>query len=147
MPDSTDKEAEKRQIRDIVEIEGIGAKYAEQLKKAGIKTTEDLRKVSIMQMSKDLKISEKLLTKWRCMADLFRVKRMAEEYSELAYEMGIKSVEDLSKKDPKKLYQEVTAFAEKAKKKAGWQGDVRKPPTQKDVEIWIESAKSIVKKG
>lgn len=139
------KTPEKQQIREIVDIEGIGPKFAKMLNEVGIKTTEDLRKESIIEMSEATDISTKLLFKWQCMADLFRVRRAAEEYTEVLFEMGIQTVRELSEQDPDELHNEVKQFAEEAKEKPGWQGDVRKVPTRNDIELWIYSAKELLK--
>jgi len=141
------KAAEKVQVADIIEIEGIGPEYKKDLKKVGINTAEDLRKISLVEVAEVTGISPKLLYKWQCIADLFRVKRAAQEYTELLFEMGIETVKDLSRAKAEDLFKQVQKFAAEAKKKPGWQGDVNKAPTQKDVEIWIASAKEIVKKS
>ncbi len=138
---------EKGQIADIEKIEGIGPEYAKILKKMGIKTTEDLRKMSLVQIAEATDISPKLLYKWQCIADLFRVKRTAEEYSEFIFEMGIETVKELSEQKVDDLYQKVQKFMEETSQKPGWHGHVRKIPTHSDVEIWVTSAKELVKKS
>ena len=141
------KAAEKGQVEDIMEIEGIGPEFKKDLKKAGIKTTEDLRKISLVEVAEVSGISTKILYKAQCLADLFRVKRTAQEYTELLFEMGIETVKELSKQNAGELFKKVEKFAKEAKKKPGWQGDVKKVPTAKDVETWITSAKELVKKN
>jgi len=141
------KAAEPGQIADIKEIEGIGPENAKDLNKFGIKTVEDLRKTAIVEMAEVSGISTKLLYKWQCIADLFRVKRAAQEYTEVLFEMGVETVKELSKQKAEDLFKQVQKFVKEAKKKPGWQGDVNKVPTQKDVETWITSAKEIVKKA
>jgi len=141
------KAAEKAQVEDIMEIEGIGPEFKKDLKKAGVKTTEDLRKISLVEVAEVSGISTKILYKAQCLADLFRVKRAAQEYTELLFEMDIETVKELSKQKPDELFKKVEKFAKDAKKKPGWQGDVKKAPTAKDVETWITSAKEIVKKS
>ena len=81
------------------------------------------------------------------MADLFRIKRAAQEYTEVLFEMDIETVKELSKQNAKELYAKVEKFTKEAAKKPGWQGDVKKAPSMKDVENWIASAKEIVKKS
>ena len=141
------KAPEAAQIQDITEIEGIGPEYKNDLKKVGIKTTEDLRKISLVEVAELSGISTKILYKAQCIADLFRVKRAAQEYTEVLFEMGIETVKELSKQKPDELFKKVEKFAKEAKKKPGWHGDVKKVPTAKDVEAWITSAKEIVKKS
>ncbi|MHA1265802.1 MAG: DUF4332 domain-containing protein [Candidatus Helarchaeota archaeon] len=143
----TSKTPEAAQIADVIEIEGIGKEYAADLKKVGIKTTEDLRTASLVEISENTNISPKLLFKWICQADLFRVKRAAEEYTELLFEMGIETVKELSKQNAKELHTKVKKFVKESGKKPGWHGDVRKEPTLADIKKWIESAKELVKKS
>ncbi|MHA1650030.1 MAG: DUF4332 domain-containing protein [Candidatus Helarchaeota archaeon] len=143
----TTKDAEAGQVAPVIDIEGIGKEYAKDLKAVGIETTEDLRKASLVEIAEATGISPKLLFKWQCMADLFRVRRAAEEYTNLLFEMGIETVKELSKQKAKELHAKVKKFAAEAEKKPGWHGDVKKVPTLKDVETWIESAKEIVKKS
>ncbi|MFX1296431.1 MAG: DUF4332 domain-containing protein [Promethearchaeota archaeon] len=144
MPKLKTKDADPTQVGAIIDIEGIGGKFAKKLEKIGVKTTEDLRKASMVEMSELTDISTKLLYKWQCMADLFRVRRAAEEYSEVLFELGIETVKELSKKEASSLHAEVKEFTEEASKKPGWQGDIRKAPSLKDVEKWITSAKELV---
>ena len=142
----TSKTPAAQQIEDVIEIEGIGPEYAEDLKRVGIKTTEDLRLASLVEIAEATNISPKLLYKWICMADLFRVKRAAEEYTNLLFYMDIETVKDLSKQKVADLYTRVKKAADEAEKKPGWHGDVNKDPSKTDVQAWIESAKELVKK-
>ncbi|NVM52610.1 MAG: DUF4332 domain-containing protein [Candidatus Helarchaeota archaeon] len=141
------KTPEKAQIGAIEDIEGIGPQYAKLLKQMGINTTEDLRKISFIKIAEATDISTKLLYKWQCIADLFRVRRAAEEYTEFLFEMGIHTIQELSEQNVADLHKKVRAFAEEVAKKPSWRGKVKKAPTQRDVETWIASAKELIKKG
>ena len=81
------------------------------------------------------------------MADLFRVRRAAEEYTNLLFEMEIETVKELSKQKADALHKKMTKFADELEEKPGWHGDVNKAPTKNDVKQWIESAKALVKKS
>ena len=140
------KDAPAIQIGDLEDIEGIGPKYRADLRKVGVKTTEDLRKISMVELAELTNISTKLIFKWQCMSDLFRVRRAAEEYTELLFEMGVETVKELSKQDPEELLDRILDFAKEAKKKKGWAGDVKRPPDLDDVKEMVESAKELVKK-
>ncbi len=141
------KTPEKAQIGAIEEIEGIGPEYSKLLKQMNINTTEDLRTISFISIAEATDISPKLIFKWHCMADLFRVKRMAEEYSEFVFEMGVHTVNVLSEQDVDILHMKVKAFAKQLATKPGWRGKVRRVPTRNDVVEWINSAKDLIKKG
>lgn len=145
-PTITSKTPEASQIEDVIEIEGIGPEYAKDLKDVGIKTTEDLRLASLVEIVEATNISPKRLFKWICQADLFRVRRAAEEYTNLLFEMGVETVKELSRQKADELHNRVERFAEDAEDKPGWHGDVNKVPSESDVEKWIESAKELVKK-
>jgi len=142
----TSKSPAATQVEDVIEIEGIGKEYAEDLKRVGIKTTEDLRLASLVEIAEATNISPKLLYKWICMADLFRVRRAAEEYTDLLFHMEIETVKELSKQNAPDLFARVKRAADEAEKKPGWHGDVNKTPSKTDVQEWIESAKELVKK-
>ena len=144
MPELKTKDAAASQVQDIIEIEGIGPKMAKKLKKAGIKTTEDLRKTSMVEITELTGISTKLVYKFQCMADLFRCRRAAEEYTELLLVAGIETCLELSKQDPEELYELLKETAEEAQKKKGWHGDVRRIPPPKDVETMVQSAKDLI---
>ena len=60
--------------------------------------------------------------------------------------MEIETVKELSRQKAGTLYSKVKKFADEAEDKPGWHGDVNKIPSKKDVQIWIDSAKEIVKK-
>jgi len=141
------KASEKSQIGAIEDIEGIGPQYAKTLKKVGINTTEDLRKMSLIQIGEATDISPKLLYKWHCIADLFRLRRAAEEYTEFLFEMGIHTIKALSEQEVDILHLNAQAFAAKVAEKPSWHGKVKKVPTRSDVEAWITSAKDLIKKG
>ena len=100
----TSKTPEKSQIGKVIDIEGIGPAYAKDLEKVGIKTTEDLRKASLVELVENTGISPKLLFKWICQADLFRLKCVAEEYANLLFEMEIETVKEVSKQNPAELH-------------------------------------------
>jgi predicted flap endonuclease-1-like 5' DNA nuclease len=134
------------QIADVKEIEGVGPKYSRKLKAAGIRTTEDLRLNALVEIVENTNLSPKLLYKWQCMADLFRMKRVAEEYSDLLYYAGVETVKEVSKQKADELQNLVERTAKKMKRKKGWAGDIKKIPGESEVKKWIDSAKELVKK-
>ncbi|MEM5868137.1 MAG: DUF4332 domain-containing protein [Candidatus Aenigmatarchaeota archaeon] len=128
----------------IEEIEGIGPKYAEKLMEVGIKTTDDLLNVGgtrkgRRELAEKTGISEKLILEWVNLADLFRIKGIGEEYSDLLEEAGVDTVVELSKRDPENLHAKILEVNEEKKL-------VRKPPTLEQVKNWIEQAKKLPRK-
>ena len=72
----------------IAKIEGIGPTYAQKLIVAGITTTDELLDAGATpqgreQLAEKTGISETLILEWVNLADLFRIKGVGEEYSDL----------------------------------------------------------------
>ena len=125
----------------IIEIEGVGAVYAEKLKTAGITTTEGLlERAKSPKLRKELAaatgIDESRVLKWANMADLMRIKGVGEEYSELLEAAGGDTVKEMKTRVPANL---TKAMAEaNAKRKL-----VRALPTESMVEKWVTQAKEL----
>lgn len=125
----------------IADIEGVGPTYAEKLKAAGIKTTD-----ALLERAKDPKgrktvaaetgIDESRILKWANMCDLMRIKGVGEEYSELLEAAGVDTVKELRNRKPANLHAKMVEVNE-AKKL------VRALPSEKQVEGWVEQAKSL----
>jgi len=125
----------------ISDIEGIGPKYAELLAKEGIRTVEGLLKVAAKskdrkKLSEVLQISDKLILEWVNLADLFRIKGIGEEYSDLLEEAGVDTVPELAQRKPENLLQKLVEVNE-AKKL------VRRLPVLSQVEAWVKQAKDL----
>src|SRR3970040_1944658 len=78
----------------LSKIEGIGPKYQADLKKANIASVEGLLKAGSTpkgrkELAEASKISDKLILEWVNHADLFRIKGVGEEYSDLLEEAGV----------------------------------------------------------
>jgi predicted flap endonuclease-1-like 5' DNA nuclease len=124
--------------KSISKIEGIGKSYTSKLAKANIKTTGSLLKLCCDRkgrnaVSKETGIDAKLLLKWANMADLFRIKGVGEEYSELLEVAGVDTVKELAKRRPDNLHAKMEEV--NAKKKL-----VRKTPGKPNVENWVAQA-------
>ncbi len=122
-------------------VEGIGPKYAQTLKDAGIRSTNDLLKKGgtsegRKQIAKDSGISAKLILEWVNHVDLFRIKGIGSEYADLLEAVGVDSVVELSKRVPKNLFDAIIALNEKKKL-------VRIFPNLKRVTGWIAQAKKL----
>jgi predicted flap endonuclease-1-like 5' DNA nuclease len=125
----------------IIKIEGIGKKYNEQLKMVGVTTTEGLlERGSTPKGRKELaekaSISEHLILEWVNRADLFRVKGIGEEYSDLLEAAGVDTVVELAQRNGENLYKKMVEVNQ-AKKL------VRKLPTEAQVSDWIAQAKKM----
>ena len=128
----------------IIEIEGIGAAYAKKLNAAGIKTTDELldsggTKQGRKELAEKTGIAETIILEWVNMADLFRIRGIGEEYSDLLKEAGVSTVVELSRRNPENLHETMVGVNE-AKKR------VRRPPSLNQTKDWIEQAKTLSRK-
>ena len=124
-------------------IEGIGAKFAAKLKGAGIGSTEALiEKCATAKGRKEIAektgINADLLLQWVNHIDLFRIKGVGAEYSDLLEAAGVDSAPELAQRKPDNLFQKLVEV-NKAKKL------VRKLPVQSQVANWVEQAKKLPK--
>ena len=125
----------------ISDIEGIGPEYAELLAKEGIKTVEGLLKVAAKskdrkKLSEVSQISEKLILEWVNLADLFRIKGIGEEYSDLLEEAGVDTVPELAQRKPENLLLKLVEINEE-------KNLVRRLPVLSQVEDWVKQAKDL----
>jgi predicted flap endonuclease-1-like 5' DNA nuclease len=126
---------------NILAIEGIGKTYAKKLKAAGINTTEALLKSAATKkdrhsLSEKTGISETLILEWANLSDLFRIKGVGEEYSDLIEEAGVDTIKELRRRNPENLYQTILEINEK-------KNLVNRVPSQSMVEDWIQQAKKM----
>ena len=125
----------------LAEIEGIGSVYAAKLNAAGVSTIEALLKSGASPQGRQTLaersgISKKLILEWVNLADLFRIKGVAEEYSDLLEEAGVDTVRELAQRNPRNLYQAMVGKNE-AKKL------VRRLPSEGQVADWVAQAKKL----
>ena len=137
-------EKPQRRVRNIIEIEGIGPKYAERLNAIEIKTTDDLLEAgSTPKERNDLAektgISPKLILEWVNIADLFRIEGVGEEYSDLLEEAGVDTVIELSRRNPENLHTKIVEINEE-------KNLVRRVPSLEQVKEWINQAKNLPRK-
>ena len=128
-------------MASLVKIEGIGEKYATKLKMVGISTTDTLLDRGSTpqgreEIAKKSGITKTLILEWVNLADLFRIKGVGEEYSDLLEEAGVDTVVELAQRNPNNLYEAVVKVNKKKKL-------VRKLPTQGQVSDWVKQAKKL----
>jgi predicted flap endonuclease-1-like 5' DNA nuclease len=126
----------------IINIEGIGPVYKQALKeKAGITTTEALLEAAASpkqreELSAKTGIAEKLILEFANLADLFRIKGIGEEYSDLLEEAGVDTVVELAQRNPGNLHQALKETNDR-------EALVRRLPTLKQVQDWVEQANGL----
>jgi len=127
----------------LSDIEGIGPVIEAKFEKIGIKTVEGLlEKGASAKGRKEIVettgIDSSKVLKWVNHADLYRIKGIGSEYSDLLEAAGVDSVPELATRKPDNLVKKLEE-ANAAKKL------VRRVPTQKMVEGWVNQAKSLPK--
>lgn len=122
-------------------IEGIGPNYATTLRRIGLKTCADLLMKGETRRGRQLLaaesgISEALILKWVNMADLFRVKGIASQYSQLLEVAGVDTVKELRHRNVDNLVAQLREINMK-------RSLVRKTPSTTQVQSWIQQTKSL----
>ena len=125
----------------IDDIEGIGPVYAKKLTDAGVKTVEKLPIVGASpkgreELAQKAGIDRKLILEWVNHADLYRIKGVGQEYSDLLEEAGVDTVVELATRNPENLHAKI--LETNAAKKL-----VRRPPSAKMVADWVAQAKEL----
>lgn len=124
----------------VIEIEGIGKKYALKLGRAGLETVEDLSKLTsdkIHEVAKKIRISPKLIDKWQEQADLMSLKGIGAEFAEALNKIGIDSVKELARRNSAKVLEKIKALDKRRP------NIIRKLPTKAQVDSWIKQAKDL----
>lgn len=125
----------------IMDIEGIGPVYAAKLSEVGIRTTDKLLKKGAApegrkEIAETSGIGHELILEWVNLADLYRVKGIGSEYSDLLEEAGVDTVVELSNRVAEHLH---TKMLEVNQAK----NLVNKMPGVKQIDKWIQQAKQL----
>ena len=127
----------------IIDIEGIGETYAPKLQEVGVKTVARLLErgktpKGRKELAESTGINEKLILKWVNMGDLFRVKGIGPEYSELLEKAGVDTVKELRHRVPEHLHAKLEEANSSTSRPL-----VRALPSLKAVQAWVEAAKQL----
>lgn len=125
----------------IIDIEGIGPAYAAKLAKAGLRSVEALLKNGASpkgrkEIALASGIDQTLILGWVNRADLYRIKGVGKQYSDLLEKSGVDTVVELSKRVAGNLFAKMVEV-NKAKNL------VNGMPGVKQVEGWIVQAKKL----
>ncbi|HLH71144.1 MAG TPA: DUF4332 domain-containing protein [Candidatus Dormibacteraeota bacterium] len=125
----------------IEEVEGIGPALGQKLMSLGIRTTEALleragSRSGRKHLAAEVGVSEQEVLKWVNRADLMRIKGVGEEYSDLLEAAGVDSPAELAHRVPTTLHGTLERL--NAEKRL-----VRRLPTLKEVERWVQEAKAL----
>jgi predicted flap endonuclease-1-like 5' DNA nuclease len=125
----------------LMDIEGVGEVFAKKLAGAGVRGTADLLKRGAtpkgrQELAERSGIAESQILQWVNHVDLYRIKGVGSEYSDLLEAAGVDTVVELATRNPANLYQKMVA-ANKEKEL------VRQLPTESKVADWIQQAKKL----
>jgi len=125
----------------IADIEGIGPAYAAKLANIGIRSTDALLKNGSCpedrkQAAEAAGITEQLILEWVNLADLYRIKGVGSEYSDLLEEAGVDTVVELATRVPENLLAKLLEVNQT-------KNLVNKMPGLKQVKSWIVQAKKL----
>jgi predicted flap endonuclease-1-like 5' DNA nuclease len=125
----------------IIDIEGIGPAYAAKLAKVGLRSVEGLLKNGASakgrkEIAEASGIDQTLVLEWVNRADLYRIKGVAKQYSDLLEKAGVDTVVELSKRVPANLYAKMVEVNQAKNLVNGM-------PGVKKVEGWIAQAKKL----
>jgi predicted flap endonuclease-1-like 5' DNA nuclease len=128
-------------MTNLADIEGIGSRHSDKLKAVGVGSVEALLKEGATPKGRaDLAassgISDKLILRWVNMADLFRIKGIGEEYSDLLEAAGVDTVPELAQRKPENLAAKLALVNEEKKL-------VKRVPTEEQVTDWIAEAQKL----
>jgi predicted flap endonuclease-1-like 5' DNA nuclease len=132
---------EKILMPALVEIEGIGPARAAKLHKAGVRGLNGLLKMGAtrkgrLELAKATGFDAKTILEWVNHADLFRVKGIGTQYSDLLEAAGVDTAVELAKRKPEALLEAMTKANIKLNK-------VNQMPGLSNVKAWIKHAKTL----
>jgi predicted flap endonuclease-1-like 5' DNA nuclease len=128
----------------ISDIEGIGLGVESKLRQAGIRSINQLlekcaSKESRQKIAEKTGIEEPTLLKWVNTADLYRVKGLGSEYSQLLERIGVSTIIDLKNVTPSYLLEKITEVNSHNRL-------VRRIPHLKKIEEIVEHARMLDQK-
>jgi predicted flap endonuclease-1-like 5' DNA nuclease len=123
----------------LTDIEGIGPVYGARLKEVGVGSVKALLEQGAtpkgrQDLAEKSGISDSLILEWVNHADLYRIRGVGSEYSDLLEEAGVDTVPELAQRNPVNLLEKLTAV--NGEKKL-----VRRLPVLSQVQSWVEQAK------
>lgn len=127
----------------LIAIEGIGPVRAAKLNKAGVRGLNGLLKFGAtrkgrQELAKTTGFDSKTILEWVNRADLFRVKGIGTQYSDLLEAAGVDTAIELANRTPKALLETLLTVNMKLNK-------VNQAPGLSNVEAWVRHAKSLKK--
>lgn len=131
-------------MTSLMEVEGIGAQYAQKLEEAGVTTVEELLEQGAtptgrQQIAQKTGIDASRILRWVNHADLFRIKGVGSEYAELLEAAGVDTIPELAQRNSANLHQKLVEVNQEKKL-------VRQLPSESQVSDWIAQAQQLPRK-
>jgi predicted flap endonuclease-1-like 5' DNA nuclease len=125
----------------IEDVEGIGPAIGAKLRKAGVINTDKLLENSKTpkqrkKLAEDSGLTEKQILRFANMVDLYRIKGIGSEFSELLEASGVDTVPELAQRSAENLTKKMEEV--NAEKKL-----CRRAPSLKEVTDWVAQAKKL----
>jgi predicted flap endonuclease-1-like 5' DNA nuclease len=127
---------------NIADIEGIGPVNAEKLGAAGVRTVEGLLETGATRegrqaLAEASGLSTKSILEWVNRADLYRVKGIGSEYSDVLEMVGVDTVPELAQRNATNLHAAIVKLDQERP------NVIRRVPSETEIAGWIEQAKGL----
>ncbi|MHB8634141.1 MAG: DUF4332 domain-containing protein [Thermoplasmatota archaeon] len=97
---------------EVIDIEGIGPKYAKRLQKAGVYTTHRLAYERAGRLARAIRVPKKRVRTWQAEAQLIKVKGIGKQYAEALARAGVRDIDSLKEEKPEAIARTVTNYLE-----------------------------------
>ena len=126
----------------IIDIEGIGPVWAKKLTDAGVRTTDALLKnggtrKARQALADKTGLAATQILEWVNRADLYRIKGVGSEYSDLLEKAGVDTVVELANRNAANLAKAIKDLVGKGTR------IVRRIPSDREIASWVTQAKSL----
>jgi predicted flap endonuclease-1-like 5' DNA nuclease len=128
-------------VTKIIDIEGIGERYADKLSNASVRTVERLLVVAgpaagRQQLAQSVGVDEARVLEWVNRADLMRVRGVGSEFADLLEAAGVDSPLELARRNAENLHEKMLEV--NAARKL-----TRRTPALSQVQRWIDHARTL----
>jgi predicted flap endonuclease-1-like 5' DNA nuclease len=126
----------------ISDIEGIGPVWAKKLSDAGVRTTDALLKNGATKKGRQALadttgLAVNQILEWVNRADLYRIKGVGSEYSDLLEKAGVDTVVELGTRNAANLSKAIKELVGKGTRV------VRRIPSDREIASWVAQAKKL----
>jgi predicted flap endonuclease-1-like 5' DNA nuclease len=133
--------AKEEHTMNVKDIEGVGPAQGAKLEAAGVRTTDELLERGATRTGREelaaaTGISPKSILEWVNIVDLYRIKGVGSEFSDLLEAAAVDTIAELAQRNAKNLAE---TFAELDMAR----NTVRRIPSETEVQGWIDQAKAL----